>query len=151
MAKCSGNVTSEDDETLLCAKPVITMMEGKPRTLLDDYIKSVSRSRPDCYNNSKPDYQKLLARIHKLGSPNMEVDDKIRMLARLMEIPTSSITEQDVIRMLAAETGDLVNVLVSVVKIYTETSAENKETLLAMTLEFFNKVLGMYFTFLICH
>ena len=127
------------------------MMEGKPRTLLDDYIKSVSRSRPDCYNNSKPDYQKLLAMIHKLGSSNMEVDDKIRMLARLMEIPTSSITEQDVIRMLAAETGDLVNVLVSVVKIYTETSAENKETLLAMTLEFFNKVLGMYFTFLICH
>ena len=149
MAKCSGNVTSEDDETLLCAKPVITMMEGKPRTLLDDYIKSVSRL--DCYNKSKPDYQKLLARIHKLGSPNMEVDDKIRMLAGLMEIPTSSITEQDVIRMLAAETGDLVNCLVSVVKIYTETSAENKETLLAMTLEFFNKVLGMYFTFLICH
>lgn len=97
-------------------------------------------------SEEKPDHQKLLATVHKLGSPNVKVDDNMRMLTRLLEIPSSSITEQDVIGMLAAETGDLVNVLVLVVNIYTGTSAENKETLLAMTLEFFNKVLGTYFT-----
>ena len=124
MAQYSGSVTSEDDETLICAKQVIVMMESE----------------------EKPDHQKLLATVHKLGSPNVKVDDNIRMLTRLLEIPSSSITEQDVIGMLAAETGDLVNVLVLVVNIYTGTSAENRETLLAMTLEFFNKVLGTYFT-----
>ena len=129
MAKYSGSVTGEDDETLICANQVVPMLEPE----------------------GKPDQQKLLATVHKLGSPNIKVGDKIRMLTRLLEIPSSSITEQDVIRMLAAETRDLVNVLVLVVNIYTGTSAENRETLLAMTLEFFNKVLGTYFTFLYCH
>ena len=72
------------------------------------------------------------------------MEDKIRMLTRLLEIPSSAISERDVIRMLGAETGDLVGSVVSVVDIYIGTSAENKETLLAKTLEFFNKVLGRF-------
>ena len=66
----------------------------------------------------------------------------MRMLTGLLEIPSSAITERDVIRMLGAETGDLVGSVVRVVDIYIGTSAENKEALLAKTLEFFNKVLG---------
>ena len=66
------------------------------------------------------------------------------MLTALLKIPSSVITERDVIRMLGAETGDLVGSLVRVVDIYTGTSAENKEALLGMTLEFFNKVLGRF-------
>ena len=68
--------------------------------------------------------------------------DKIRILTDLLEVPSSAITERDVIRMLGAETGDLVGSLVKVVDIYTGTTAENKEALLAKTLEFFNIVLG---------
>ena len=66
------------------------------------------------------------------------------MLSRLLDIPSSSITERDVIRMLGADSGDLINGLVRVVDIYTGTSAEDKELLLAMTLRFINKVLGRF-------
>ena len=137
MAKSYNDVTSEDDDTLICAKPVM-MMDGKHHNLLDDYILTVSS--PGCH--SKPDQQKLLASVHKLGSLNTKVTDKIRMLSRLMEIPSSSITERDAIWMLGADSGDLINGLVRVVDIHTGTSAEDRETLLAMTLRFINKVLG---------
>ena len=72
------------------------------------------------------------------------MEDKIRMLTKLLEIPSSAISDRDVIRMLGADTGDLVGSVVRVVDIYTVTSAENKEVLLAKTLEFFNKVLGRF-------
>ena len=116
------------------------MMDGKHQNLLDDYILTVSS--PGSHIHSKPDQQKLLASVHKLGSLNTKVTDKIRMLSRFLEIPSSSITERDVIRMLGADSGDLINGLVRVVDIYIGTSAEDKATLLAMTLRFINKVLG---------
>ena len=140
MAKSYNDVTSEDDDTLICAKPVIVMMEGKPHNLLDDYIQTVSG--PGCPNDRNPDQQKLLASVHKLGSLNTKVADKVRMPSRLLEIPSSSITERDVIQLLGADSGDLINGLVRVVDIYTGTLAEHKEFLLAMTLKFINKVLG---------
>ena len=162
MANSSSDVTSEgeDDDTLLRAKQVIVKMDRKPQNLLDDYISTVSRlGNPD---DRKPIHQKLFASVHRLGSlhtkaadlfylcfknkyfPNKKVDDKIRMLTKLLEIPSSAISERDVTRMMGAETGDLVGSLVRVVDIYTVTSAENRETLLAKTLEFFNKVLGRF-------
>ena len=140
MVKTNVDATSEDDDTLMCAKQVIVMMEGKHHNLLDDYIQTVSG--PGCPNDRKPDQHKLLASVHKLGSLNTKVTDKVWMLSRLLEIPSSSITERDVIRMLGADSGDLINGLVRVVDIYTGTFAEDKELLLAMTLKFINKLLG---------
>ena len=156
MAKSSGDATSEDDDTLLSAKQVIVKMKRKPQNLLDDYISTVS-GYPDFIN---PIHQKLFASVHRLGSLhtkvvvityfifsrinlflNKKVAAKIRIPTGLLEIPSSAVTERDVIRMLGSETGDLVGSLVRVVDIYTVTSAENKEALLAKTLEFFNKVL----------
>ena len=118
------------------------MMDGKHQNLLDDYILTVSS--PGSHIHSKPDQQKLLASVHKLGSLNTKVADKVRMLSRLLEIPSSSITERDVIQLLGADSGDLINGLVRVVDIYTGTLAEHKEFLLAMTLKFINKVLGRW-------
>ena len=140
MAKSYSDVSSEDDDTLLCAKDVIIRMEGKHKNLLDDHISTISSSeRPD---NKMSVHKKLFASVHKLGSLSVKVDDKIQLLTRLLEIPSSSISERDVIATLGAETGDLINSLVKIMDIYKGTSAENKETLLAMTLKFTNKVLG---------
>ena len=144
MAKCYiSDEISEDDDTLLCAKQVSPVMEGKPLNLLDDYIQTVIK--PECHDDRKSVYQKLFASVHRLGSLRTKVDDKIRMLTSFLEIPSSAITERDVIGMLGADTGDLVNSLIRIVDIYVgNIEDDTKETLLSMTLEFFNKVLGKF-------
>ena len=71
MAKSFCDVTSEDDDSLLCAKQVIDMMERKPHNLLEDYISTVSR--PGCPDDRKPVHQKLFASVHRLGSLHTKV------------------------------------------------------------------------------
>ena len=71
MAKNPSDVTSEDDDTLLSANPVIVKMERKHPNLLDDYISTISR--PGCPDDRKPVHQKLFASVHRLGSLNTKV------------------------------------------------------------------------------
>ena len=107
MAKCYiSDETSEDDDTLRCAKQVTPKMEGKPLNLLDDYIQTVFK--PECHDDRKSVHQKLFASVHRLGSLRTKVDDKIRMLTSLLEIPSSVITKRDLTIMLMAKNRDLV-------------------------------------------
>ena len=85
---------------------------------------------------------KILSLLSKLSSVGVSVEEKITLMQKLLTLDTESLTEVVVIRMLSEERGDLVSCLVRIIKIYTDTAANNREMLLMLMLTFHNNCLG---------